>query len=189
MKKILILCIIFLISCSSGGGNNYIDIHTPIVKVKRIDVSYGPCKKGETCDYTQYEYLIGPEQTIYLHNTVGMNLRFIVHFYNEIPVKQQHIQIFSVTDMFRGNHGDPDLWLTATSDPPLIALTDENTQAWTGGWDVYLGGDLKLGEYQFCFWITDINGDDTDIHCFDVISEEGDGGLLENVDVNFMEGK
>jgi hypothetical protein len=185
MRFVIVMVLLFVVGCAGGGGGGQdaFDIG-PRVEIKRVDISYGSCKKGETCDYTAYEYLIGPDQTVYLHQTAGMNLRFIVHFYNEVPVVEQHITITRVddSDSFHGNHG-ADLHLIATSDPPLIALTDETTQAWTGGWDVFIGGDLALGEYEFCMWITDTRGVDTPVECRTAISENGWGGLLENVDV------
>lgn len=168
MNKLLttLLAVFLFMACSSPGDDN-----TPApakFEIKRLDLSIGSMDTGIR------EYLTGPiHDPVFItsEETRRGHLRIFTHIYNELPIAFQHLTVHYTRIAEEMNEH------THPFDPNLAALSDENTERWTTGWEIFVvSGKLKAGDYTLCNWIEAPNGTLSNVVCFDIVVV-GDGEL------------
>lgn len=162
-----VLFSLLLIAC--GGGGNAPE--PPKFEISRLDVAIGSMDAGS---WEEYTYIVGPVDgpiIVTSEETRRGHLRIFTHIYNELPIAFQHMTI-SYTGL-----ADEVTEHIHPFDPNLSALTNEEIERWTTGWEIFVVyGELKAGEYTLCNWVEAPDGTLSNAECFDVVVV-GDGDL------------
>jgi hypothetical protein len=155
LMLLFLLSIFLILSCSNEEEKQNITF-------KRLDVSYG--KIGSS--YDTYDYITGPiDSVLNLYETSNKNLRIIMHVENSVALESQHILLDGQVEEVH--------YFT-----PVLQPTEEN-QAWATGWEIHIvNGELAVGEFEICVWLTGIDGSTSDIECLDFEVKDGQGTLL-----------
>lgn len=156
--KLLTVMLIMVMLLGCGGSK----VEKQKINITRIDVSYGQIGSS----YDTYDYIVGPiDSVLNLYETANKNLRIITHVETSIALESQHILLDGQVEEVH--------YFT-----PVLQPTQEN-QAWATGWEIHVvNGELTIGEFELCFWLTGIDGSTSDVECLDFEVKDGHGSLL-----------